>query len=360
MRIVPILFAIACGTPTEEPVDHWQAPDADGFWIAGASTHTVTGSTGVELETEVWFPAASADDDAWVYAGMVEGGAFEDGEPDCTEPRPVVMFSHGNGGLRYQSYFLTEHLARHGYLVVAPDHTGNTLSDLDSIPRGEMAVRRPQDISDSFDWLVSEAEDTSSPLHGCVDASDGFAMIGHSFGGYTTLAVSGATLDLEGLTTHCATDGDFICGAEEAWASTFPNDDSGDLSDDRAWAAIPLAPAGAIGFGSGLAGITIPTLVIGGVEDGMTTWQDEVEPIYRGLTTAPRALAGLERTGHFTFTNVCTSALDGCGDDALPLEEAHGLIRTLSLAWLDVTRGETRSAPWLPPEDAPTSWESVD
>ncbi|RMF12332.1 MAG: hypothetical protein D6761_12950, partial [Candidatus Dadabacteria bacterium] len=38
---------------------------------------------------------------------------------------PVVIFSHGAGGVRFQSVFLTEYLAAHGYIVVAPDHEGD-------------------------------------------------------------------------------------------------------------------------------------------------------------------------------------------------------------------------------------------
>lgn len=44
-------------------------------------------------------------------------------------PFPLVVYSHGNGGLRYVSAFLTEHLASHGFIVVAPDHVGNTAID---------------------------------------------------------------------------------------------------------------------------------------------------------------------------------------------------------------------------------------
>ena len=41
---------------------------------------------------------------------------FDDG------PYPVVFFSHGSGGIRMQSTYLTVALASHGYVVVSPDH----------------------------------------------------------------------------------------------------------------------------------------------------------------------------------------------------------------------------------------------
>ncbi|MBU1340951.1 MAG: prolyl oligopeptidase family serine peptidase, partial [Proteobacteria bacterium] len=39
---------------------------------------------------------------------------------------PVVVSSHGDAGSRYNLSTACEHLAGHGYIVVAPDHTGNS------------------------------------------------------------------------------------------------------------------------------------------------------------------------------------------------------------------------------------------
>ena len=52
--------------------------------------------------------------------------AYLDAEPALGGPWPIILFSHGNQGIKEQSFFLTEHLASHGYLVVAPDHQYNT------------------------------------------------------------------------------------------------------------------------------------------------------------------------------------------------------------------------------------------
>jgi len=39
---------------------------------------------------------------------------------------PVVVMSHGDAGSRYNMESVTEYLAAHGYLVIAPEHTGNS------------------------------------------------------------------------------------------------------------------------------------------------------------------------------------------------------------------------------------------
>ena len=58
--------------------------------------------------------------------------------------------------MRWQSPFLVEYLASHGFVVVAPDHTGNTIFDYDSGRMPEVA-RRPHDIIDAADWLKDTA-----------------------------------------------------------------------------------------------------------------------------------------------------------------------------------------------------------
>src|SRR5258708_19447850 len=43
---------------------------------------------------------------------------------------PLVLYSHTSLGHRRQSTFLCTHLASHGFVVAAADHTGNTFGDL--------------------------------------------------------------------------------------------------------------------------------------------------------------------------------------------------------------------------------------
>ena len=63
------------------------------------------------------------------------------------------------------------------------DHVGNTFLDNDESRKPELIIRRPLDLSDSFDWLMEEEQ-----CQGCFDPEAGFAVIGHSFGGYTALS----------------------------------------------------------------------------------------------------------------------------------------------------------------------------
>ena len=63
-------------------------------------------------------------------SGRVRQAALRDAAPADLSPCPLVVFSHGNSGLRRQSTFLTTHLASWGFVVAAPDHTGNTFEEM--------------------------------------------------------------------------------------------------------------------------------------------------------------------------------------------------------------------------------------
>jgi predicted dienelactone hydrolase len=44
-------------------------------------------------------------------------------------PFPLLLFSHGSGGDLNAYVSLTQYLASHGYIVAAPEHTGNRFVD---------------------------------------------------------------------------------------------------------------------------------------------------------------------------------------------------------------------------------------
>lgn len=120
------------------------------------------------MELGIWYPSSEPSGATIRYDGLLPGSAFPEIPADCSEARPVVAFSHGFAGVRYQSPFLTERLATHGYVVVAPDHRDNTF--LDAAPDiAEIARRRPTDLRDTVDWLFAASEDPSSLWAGCVD-----------------------------------------------------------------------------------------------------------------------------------------------------------------------------------------------
>ena len=122
---------------------------------------------------------------------------------------PLILFSHGFSGHRRQSTFFCSHLASHGYVVAAVDHTGNTITEIiaHSTSRREVAAtggrrslfdetmeQRPGDMRFLVDQLLGEP-DPGLPR---VDP-ERVGMSGHSFGGWTSLATTAAEARIQAL-----------------------------------------------------------------------------------------------------------------------------------------------------------------
>ncbi len=362
------LALVLSGCPTDEPEPDPQEPtfhppDAPGPFAAGTDDHQLVSRDGLTLPVQVWFPAEPREDDPYRYDDLLDAGVPDHAVPACAAPHPAIVFTHGNSGIRYQTYSVMEFLATHGYVVAAPDHVHNTFLDHDQDLWAWLALRRPHDVADTFDWLAAEADDPASPYHGCLDPAAGYAVIGHSFGGFTTFAVAGAPLDLSVLAAWCAGSDEEGCEYVDAWLDAHPGETISDRSDPRTWAGVPWEPAWHEVFGDGLAEIGVPMLVVGGDRDTLTPWESAVVPTYEGLVTTPRALARLEDAGHYSLTDMCgilPGEFNGCGDDFRPPEEVLETTRTLTLAFLQWVQGQDEAADWLPPEAGIDHWEIVE
>ncbi len=296
------------------------------------------------LRLSVWYPTSDTEGTSGRYFGLVNRPEIFANATILDGTFPVVVFSHGNSGVGEQSYFFTEFLTSHGFVVVAPDHTGNTFQD-DSAGLAEVAAFRPQDVSAVIDEIQNLP--TDDPLFGKL--TDKIAMSGHSFGGYTTLAASGATFNVEGFVTACESNqppaGDLCAFFESGGADLF---DAGFL-DPRIKAAIPLAPVGADFFGMGVSSIRIPTLMITAGQDRTLPNEREGDPLWEQFT-APATRVDILKAGHFSFSNICQIAganpnvqNDGCGSDFIPVNEAFVIINAYSVAFLKKNLlGETR------------------
>jgi predicted dienelactone hydrolase len=161
---------------------------------------------GRRLGVEIWYPAAArhaGEDLAAATRDVYRIGptfpsstqaAVRDAEP-AGGRYPLLAFSHGFAGHRRQSTFLCTHLASHGFVVAAVDHTGNTMVDLVMAIGGggagatlpEIVEARPRDLIFMVDRLLAGAGD------GLTDriAADRIGALGHSYGGWTALVVTG-------------------------------------------------------------------------------------------------------------------------------------------------------------------------
>jgi predicted dienelactone hydrolase len=357
LEIIMLALLLACTTPNSDTAEEgllFVNPGQVGEYGVVSIESSITSRDGLNLPLQLWFPSQSPSDSLHKYNDILSGSASESGSVDCSEKRPVVLFSHGNQGMRFQSFFLTEYLTSHGYIVLAPDHVGNTYADNDEDRKAELIIRRPHDLSDSFDWLLEQDD-----FQDCIDPDAGFAVMGHSFGGYTALSIAGAFVDTDLTAEFCDQfNAGWLCEdvakiAEENGAGVY------DQSDDRVWASVPMTPAALETLIGGVGTMTMPTLVFGGEYDTLTPINSVVKPIYESLTQENRNFAIIEKAGHYTFSNACdiVNAYPDCGDDHIALTEAHQLINTTITAFLENERGRPGLSEYLPVNDSRLIWE---
>ncbi|NLH51143.1 MAG: hypothetical protein GX444_21420 [Myxococcales bacterium] len=209
--------------------DDFQPPDERGPYEVGVTTTYLTDTSRWEdqdemyrtLPLEIWYPASGDDAPVNTVEDMIgevpKWGLnelklyYEDSldellsmttsarrdAPPLTEegPFPVLLFSHGLTAIRFQNFTLCEHLASHGFIVVAPDHFGNAV--FTNVPGDDVIifeplslitglVDRPLDVNFVYQSLLNGGRDRFMPFELPLDL-DTFAVVGHSYGGLTAM-----------------------------------------------------------------------------------------------------------------------------------------------------------------------------
>jgi len=123
------------------------------------------GSSGRRLEATVWHPASSAQG-----------------------PYPLVVYSHGFTSSRKGGAYLAQHLASHGYVVVAADYPLTNFYAPGG-PAVEDVVNQPADVSFMIDQLLEQNANDGHMLEGMIDPVR-IGATGISLGGMTTTLVT--------------------------------------------------------------------------------------------------------------------------------------------------------------------------
>ena len=352
-----VLLFGACSPDTDEPAPRpWIEPDQPGPFDVGVTTLNFVDPRGKELVAEVWYPAQVSDEDAlatYQYTTL-SGRAYQDPPVDLRYgPHPLVAFSHGYISIRFQSFYLTEHLASHGYVVIATDHPTNTLFDVDESNNTLMMLERPDDIRYSVDYL-SQLSQLPGHFYGSLE-DDSYAVIGHSFGAVTAMWLGGGEVDWETLTDYCdqGTGNGRVCDL----VHTVPETDDGTNGgpDPRVRATVPMSPGLWYAFGpegSGLEAVVEP-FVVAGARDDVLSWSNEAQPSWEAMAP-PKRLALFEEAGHYGFSAFCDiipGFRDECGgveDGWEDLPWIQDRSQTLVLAHLGLTMlDDERYTSWL-------------
>ncbi|OGQ23693.1 MAG: hypothetical protein A2138_00980 [Deltaproteobacteria bacterium RBG_16_71_12] len=376
MRRLPalILATLSIGCAVGEPLPFAPAsaeaapdPAALGPYPVGVRTETFLDPVRVDevtgeprkLVTEIWYPAVEAAREGPFHSYVLydrippdlrEGLTPEDLGTLATQavrdavPRqdgvafPVVVFSHGKGGLREQSNYLTVYLASHGYVVASPDHQGDTTVDLlrELVDSGdvqedtvmEAVADRPDDVVALLDLLRDTlAEDDA--LRPLLDF-ERVGCAGHSFGAFTCLVAGTIDYRLDALV-----------------AQTPPSQEVVQLQSSVVMEQMPR-----------------PVLVQSAGLDRTLPEDTNAESLFEHLPAGRTWWLSLFDAGHFTYSDLCVldveaidealeidasnTLTDGCGIENVPTELAFPAIRTSAIGFFNAElRGSTPSERYL-------------
>ena len=223
---------------------------------------------------------------------------------------PVVVFSHGLGAS--PNYFKEQanHLASYGYVVAVPQHIGSDAEQAQRFRQGYAKdffrvnefLDRPRDVS----FLLDELERRNQRhFAGKLDLKR-VGVGGHSFGGYTALAVGGAKIDFDNLAQDCSARYSFLNTSTllQCQALKLPRRDY-DLRDPRVEAVFAINPVNSSIFGpQGLATVQVPVLLGGGGYDPATPFVFEQARSFLWLKAPTKYLGLIPSQTHIDITSL--------------------------------------------------------
>ena len=185
---------------------------------------------------------------------------------------PLIVVSHGGGGSHLVYRTITTHLAKNGYIVAMLEHHRNNRNNNELEDTYENLVIRPRHLQ-----ITIDAVSFDSMFSRCIQ-SNNVAILGHSMGGYTALAVAGGI----------------------PWSN--PQQRVDVITDHRVRALVLMAPATAFYQpDDSLSNVNVPILMFAAEHDPFTPrWQAELV-LDRVPDRYQVTYKVIEKAGHFSF-----------------------------------------------------------
>jgi predicted dienelactone hydrolase len=275
---------------------------AQAQFFAGFQQTQLTTSASENIEIAIWYPSNVPE--AILTRGPFTMSVSNNGEP-IQKKYPLVMLSHGTGGLSLTHHEIAAASARAGFIVVALTHPGDNYRDRSMVGKLDYLTERPRQVSRTLDAFVAD------PKWASLADFNRIAFIGHSAGGFTGLALLGATPSIANSVKHCAINFDadrWFCqqfGSKEKAIET-----AKDLSalptvagskDARFKAAVLISPVGIFSEAAALASLTPPTLVYVALRDTVLISKFHAQAVGEGMPNATVVVN--TQGGHFMLAS---------------------------------------------------------
>jgi len=333
-----VLCAMVLSGCAETPEDLLARLTQPGPYGVGYREQTVTypqpdGGGDRTLRLGVWYPTMDPSGVEMKYLDLFPApGVWVDANP-VELPLPLVVYSHGHQGYAEASGFLMAFFASHGWLVGAPDHTGNTTFD-GSDRQTSIYYQRAWDMSAVIDHLSAD---------GPTETNGSVLAMGHSFGGYTLHGLAGGQYDVDALGEKCA-DPESSSPICSEWAPQAAGLFEQGFLDVEVDGFLTMAAGDYSLFGKeGLQAIEAPVLMMDGTLDPATG--QDADAIWSGLEGRGNRRVQITGGGHLTFTDV-SGTLENF-EGLIPAEEGFTIVQAYSLAFGLELLGDKRAGELL-------------
>ncbi len=341
------------------------------------------------LNGMIWYPALNPEsvEEATTYdfgvgdffppeINNLPGRAIQDAAADVEHGSyPLAVFSHGGGWVWQLSTYLFEHLASHGFVVMAFYHPGTAWPDQLPIASEEEAIQywegfldslvvQTRDITQAIDFAET-ATAGDGRLAGVIDA-ERVAVMGHSYGGYTAIMSAGARLHFCDIETWCQS-GEFTSESMQWLCQLYGEDAVGfearlkhaagwedqagvhckpgtlwpPLGDPRVDVIVPIMPGPIKPLlnAAGLANVTVPTLLFRSGADTMAPTANNADLVWSFVGSADKTLVTFEGADHLLASTGCSAAWREmcffcCADPVWDVDRAHDLLDHFVTAFL--------------------------
>ena len=332
--LVAVLYFYGCGesgdsnTPTADVESlSSQGPYGIGYFSLPVTYKTPIANEDRTVQALVWYPTMETEGERPIYGVVSSDVAVKDAAPASFAKKPTILFSHGHQAYPGVMSYLMEHWASHGYVVIAPGHTGNTVINGDD-RETDIYYLRALDLKAAFEYFL---EDTSGPLAGML--GEQIVVTGHSFGGYTAFGFAGASFALDSLKAECE-----LPDSKNDFCSTLtPEKESifrAGLKDSRVIAAMSFDPGNFDMYGTeGISKIDVPVLHAVAGDGNHADPDPKQDKFWQALSNPQDVRLLLVDGGHNDFVDSCGAGIDIRCSDLTP-ELVWKAMRVYTFAFL--------------------------